>query len=74
MNLPEVGTTLTDSGGRIFLVFEPGRMVRIDEPFDIRNFDPKQLPIGFEIILLPAETRRIIFDLYKAIPDTEKNK
>jgi hypothetical protein len=71
MTLPEIGQVfVNERTGLLYLIFEPGRAVRIDEPFDIVNFNPQEWPEGFCPIVLPAETRRIIFDRYKAVKDT----
>jgi hypothetical protein len=77
MILPEVGkTVVNERTGEIFLIFEYdgtfGKMVRVDEPLDIRVFGRKQLPEGYSVIELPAETMKMMLDRYKAVRDITK--
>jgi hypothetical protein len=76
MILPEVGKiAVLEPTGNLYLIFEydgtAGKMVRIDEPLDIRIFGT-QLSAGYHLIELPAESRKIIFDRYRAISDITK--
>jgi len=74
MILPEIGKiAVNERTGNLYLIFEPGRMVRIDEPLEILNFNPAEYPAGFCSIELPAESRKIIFDRFKAVGDNTKN-
>jgi len=52
--------------GNLYLIFEPGRMVRIDEPLEIVTFG-ERLSEGYFIIELPVETMKTILDRYKAM-------
>ena len=68
----EVGKTVVHTRtGNLYLIFEPGRMVRIDEPLEIVNFG-ERLANGYSFIELPAETRKVVFDIYKAVSDITK--
>jgi hypothetical protein len=67
---PEVGRfVINERTGNLYLVFETGRMVRIDEPLQIVTFGGELPPQHCEIEL-PAETRKVVFDIYKAVKDT----
>jgi hypothetical protein len=71
---PEVGKfVMNERTGNLYLVFESGRMVRIDEPLQIVTFG-ESLPDQHCLIELPAETRKVVFDIFKAVKDTANNK